>query len=41
MAVAGPASEVMTLETGDSDRFANMQAFAATALKLLLRKLEK
>ena len=41
MAVAGPAAEVMTLETGGNDRFANMQVFAATALKLLLRNLEK
>ncbi|WP_038933639.1 CinA family protein [Bradyrhizobium japonicum] len=40
MAVAGPAAEVITLETGSNDRFANMQVFAATALKLLLRKLE-
>jgi len=40
MAVAGPAAEVITLETGNNDRFANMQVFAATALKLLLRKLE-
>jgi nicotinamide-nucleotide amidase len=39
MAVAGPASEVMTLETGNNDRFGNMQMFAATALRLLLRKL--
>lgn len=39
MAVAGPAAEVMTLETGSNDRFGNMQVFAATALKLLLRKL--
>jgi hypothetical protein len=31
---------VITLETGNNDRFANMQVFAATALKLLLRKLE-
>ena len=36
----GPAAEVITLETGSNDRFANMQMFAATALKLLLRKLE-
>src|SRR6476659_1146235 len=28
MAVAGPAVEVMTLETGSNDRFANMQMFA-------------
>ncbi|WP_027574994.1 CinA family protein [Bradyrhizobium sp. WSM1743] len=40
MAIAGPASEMMTLETGSNDRFVNMQVFAATALKLLLRKLE-
>jgi nicotinamide mononucleotide (NMN) deamidase PncC len=40
MAVSGPAAEVMTLETGSNDRFANMQVFAATALKLLLKKLE-
>ena len=41
MAVAGGASEVMTLETGSNDRLANMHAFAATALKLLLRNLER
>jgi nicotinamide mononucleotide (NMN) deamidase PncC len=40
MAVSGPTAEVITLETGNNDRFANMQVFAATALKLLLRKLE-
>ncbi|MDF0493459.1 CinA family protein [Bradyrhizobium yuanmingense] len=40
MAVAGPAPEVMTLETGSNDRFGNMQVFAAAALKLLLGKLE-
>lgn len=39
MAVAGPASEVMTLETGSNDRFGNMQVFAAAALRLLLKKL--
>ena len=31
----------MTLETGSNDRFANMQMFAATALKLLLKNLER
>jgi PncC family amidohydrolase len=40
MAVAGPAREVMTLETGSNDRLANMQVFAATALKLMLKNLE-
>lgn len=39
MAVAGARSEVMTLETGSADRAANMEAFAAAALKLLLKNL--
>src|SRR4030081_3071271 len=39
MAVAGPAQAVFTLETGSGDRQANMQAFAKTALNLLLRNL--
>jgi PncC family amidohydrolase len=39
MAVAGVAQAVTTLETGSSDRQANMQAFAATALNLLLKNL--
>src|ERR1700732_3192332 len=41
MAVAGPHAEVMTLETGSSDRLTNMQVFAATALNLLLRNLSR
>jgi nicotinamide-nucleotide amidase len=41
MAVAGPQGEVMTLETGSGDRFANMQVFAATALNLLLKNLSR
>src|ERR1700688_1973142 len=41
MAVAGPQAEVMTLETGSSDRLDNMQVFAATALNLLLRNLSR
>jgi len=41
MAVAGPLAEVMTLETGSSDRLANMHAFASTALNLLLRNLSR
>ena len=41
MAVAGPQAEVMTLETGSSNRLDNMQAFAATALNLLLRNLSR
>ena len=39
MAVAGPAEEVITLETGSADRQANMQVFARTALNLLLKNL--
>ena len=41
MAVAGPQSAVFTLETGSPDRQANMQAFAKTALNLLLENLSK
>ena len=41
MAVAGPASQVMTLETGSADRTGNMHAFAAAALNLLLRNLSR
>jgi PncC family amidohydrolase len=39
LAVAGSASAVRTLETGMSDRIANMRAFAAAALALLLETL--
>jgi PncC family amidohydrolase len=39
MAVAGPTQAVFTLETGSGDRAANMDAFASTALKLLLQNL--
>ena len=41
MAVAGPRNDVFTLETGSNDRQANMQAFAKTALNLLLENLSK
>ena len=41
MAVAGPQAQVITLETGSSDRFANMQVFASTALDLLLQNLSR
>jgi nicotinamide-nucleotide amidase len=41
MAVAGPEFAVITLETGSPDRQANMQVFAATALKLLLQNLSR
>jgi len=40
-AVAGPVSAVITLESGSSDRFANMQLFARSALELLLGKLDQ
>jgi len=39
MAVAGAATAVITLETGKSDRQANMHEFAKTALELLLKNL--
>ena len=35
IAVAGTSERAMTIETGSSDRIANMYAFAAAALKLL------
>ena len=41
MAVSGPAQSVFTLETGSNDRQANMQAFAKTALNLLLENLSR
>src|SRR6202051_2416425 len=41
MVVAGPQAEVMTLETGSADRFANMHVFASTALNLLLQNLSR
>ncbi len=41
MAVAGPRSSVITLETGSADRLANMHAFAANALKLMLENLSE
>jgi nicotinamide-nucleotide amidase len=41
MAVAGPESSVITLETGSADRLGNMHVFAATALNLLLQNLSR
>jgi nicotinamide-nucleotide amidase len=35
IAVTGPVERVITLETGDADREANMWAFAQAALELL------
>ncbi len=39
IAVAGPVERVITLETGSSDRIANMRAFASAALDLLAQAL--
>jgi len=39
LAVAGRVERAMTVETGSSDRVANMYAFAAAALKLLAESL--
>ncbi|MFI5014736.1 MAG: CinA family protein [Hyphomicrobiales bacterium] len=41
LAISGPAEEVRTLETGSSDRAANMRAFAIAALALLEQALER
>jgi len=40
LAISGPVEFAITLETGSPDRIANMHAFTAEALKLLLRALE-
>jgi nicotinamide-nucleotide amidase len=40
IAVAGPIERAITLETGSTDRFANMEAFAAAALDLLMQALD-
>ena len=39
IAVAGPREQAITLETGKSDRRANMDLFAAAALDLLIKAL--
>jgi nicotinamide-nucleotide amidase len=39
LAVAGPAEGALTLETGSSDRVANMRTFSAAALDLLAKAL--
>jgi nicotinamide-nucleotide amidase len=41
IAVAGAAERAITLETGSADRVANMHAFGAAALDLLLETLAK
>jgi nicotinamide-nucleotide amidase len=40
IAIAGTAERAITLETGSSDRLANMRAFAAAALELLAGSIE-
>ena len=35
VAIAGPMEAAITIETGSEDRWANMQAFAAAAMRLL------
>jgi PncC family amidohydrolase len=40
IAVAGPVERAITLETGSTDRFANMTAFTAAALDLLMQAME-
>jgi PncC family amidohydrolase len=39
LAVTGPVERALTLETGSSDRVANMRGFSAAALDLLLQAL--
>lgn len=39
IAVCGPIDRVLTMETGNADRLANMHAFAERALQLLLESL--
>jgi PncC family amidohydrolase len=40
LAVVGPVERTLTIETGDSDRRRNMDAFAVAALRLLAEALE-
>lgn len=41
IAIAGSAEEAITIETGSTERPANMRAFASAALQLLLRHLAR
>jgi PncC family amidohydrolase len=40
LGLSGPVELAITLETGEDDRWANMQAFAAAALQLLKRGMQ-
>jgi len=39
LAIVGPVERAVTIETGSTDRFANMRAFSGAALELLLHAL--
>ena len=41
LAIAGPVERTRTLDTGSTDRVANMYSFSAAALELLIEGLEK
>jgi nicotinamide-nucleotide amidase len=41
IAVVGPVERAITLETGSTDRFGNMEAFTAAALDLLMQVMDK
>jgi PncC family amidohydrolase len=41
IAIAGPVERALTIETGASDRVANMRAFARAALELLAQCIER
>jgi nicotinamide-nucleotide amidase len=41
IAIAGIAERAITVETGSTDRYANMTAFTAAALDLLTQALEE
>jgi nicotinamide mononucleotide (NMN) deamidase PncC len=40
LAISGPTERVVTVETGSSDRVANMRAFALALLELLTEAIE-
>jgi len=41
LGIAGPLDRALTIETGSTDRAANMREFAAAALRLLIESLER
>jgi nicotinamide-nucleotide amidase len=40
LAVVGPIAQTRTIETGSSDRIANMRMFGLTLLEMLIEALE-